>query len=91
MAPKEASFKISAPLGSADSFGLLGVLMYTVTNRFSADAPEQIRMTAPKHAAVLINLAVNARTNLDFVSVVFMIVSFRFDFVGLFVCHRGTA
>jgi hypothetical protein len=93
MAPKEASFKISAPLGSADSFGLLGVLMYAVTNRFSADALEQIRMTAPRHAAVLINLAANARTNLDFVSVtlVFMIVSFRFDFVGLFVCHRGTA
>ena len=78
---------------SADTFGLLGVLMYAVTNRFSAEALEQIRMTAPKHAAVPMSLAANARTNLDFVSVtfVFIIVSFRFDFVGLFVCHRGNA
>src|SRR6516164_978243 len=89
MAPKEASFKISAPLGSADMFGLLGVLMYAVTNRFSADALEQIRMTAPKQTAMAINLATNARTNLEFVSVtvVFIIVSFV---LILLVCSSVT-
>jgi len=44
----------------------------------SAEALEPIKMTAPKHAAMPINLAANARTNLDFGSVtfVFIIVSF---------------
>src|SRR5262245_49236445 len=92
IAPKEASFRMSPLSESADTFGLLGVLMYAVTNRFSAEALEQIRMTAPKHAAMPMNLAANARTDLNFVSVTFaFIIVPLFDFVGLFVCHRGNA
>src|SRR5262249_17017936 len=74
---------------SADTFGLLGVLMYAVTNRFSAEAPEQIRTTAPKHAAMPMSLAANGRTNLDLVSVtlVFIIVSFV---LILLVCSSVT-
>ena len=70
-------------------FGLLGVLMYAVTNRFSADALEQIRMTAPKQTAMAINLATNARTNLDLfsVTVVFIIVS---SVLILLVCSSVT-
>ena len=70
-------------------FGLLGVLMFAVTNRFSADALEQIRMTAPRQTAMAINLATNARTNLEFVSVtlVFMIVS---SVLILLICSSVT-
>jgi hypothetical protein len=81
--------QFAAPSGLAGAFGLLGVLMYAVTNRFSADALEQIRMTAPKQTAMAIDLASNPRTNLDLfsVTVVFIIVSSVFI---LLVCSSVT-
>src|SRR5262245_28387622 len=89
--PKETSFEVSPLWESAETFGLLGVLMYAVTNRFSADALEQIRMIAPKHAPMPNNLAVNARTDLNCVSVTCAFIICSSLLIGWFVCHRGSA
>jgi hypothetical protein len=64
------------------------------TNKFCADAVEQTRITAPKHANLLNNCLAKPMADFDLVSVslVFIIVPlYCFWLVGLFSCHRGSA
>jgi hypothetical protein len=63
------------------------------TNKFCADALEQIRIAAPKHAILLNNFLATPGAHLDLLSVslVFMVVPLFSFFLVCLSFHRGTA
>ena len=79
--PSQVNLKISPPPASLPD-----------TNRLCADAPEQIKITAPKHATLLNNCLAGAIADLNLVSLslVFIVVPLL-KFSDLFVCHRDNA